>query len=71
MKNKYLVKYHYGLGANAVFEAETEVEAKKLAIAEYRRTAGTWETVDMLPVDIVIQDIVMLEQNEKELNDEH
>jgi len=57
-KNLYRVHYRKGLGDPKTFEASSPLEARKLALAEYRRNCTM---VDMKPLDaVVMQDVEIL-----------
>ena len=54
-KNLFRVKYRKGLGDQIEVEASSVLEARKLALAEYRRNCTM---VDMKPLDAVVSEDV-------------
>lgn len=54
--DKLLFKAYFkpGLGRPIEIEAVDETEAKKLALAYYRKNTGFVETVDFKPIDMVV-----------------
>lgn len=54
-KHFYRVKYCRGLGEPKVFEATCPQEARKMALAEYRRNVTM---LDEKPMDMVVTNII-------------
>lgn len=54
-KHQYKVSYCQGLGVPAVFEADSPQEARKMALAEYRRNCTM---VDEKPIEMVVAENV-------------